>query len=369
MNRISNFQIYCLLVTSTVSLAYLITPMVVIHAARNGAWLAVLTSIIPGFLLVYVYMYIIKKSPRPFPALLEDCLGKVAGKIISFFYILVFLFTTAFTLRYFVALIGSSIVTDTPLSVYIGAMLLTGYYALKTGLENIARMAEIIVLLGLPLSVLLVFISLAQAPHVGSLIPILGTDYAGFGQAFLYSFLITGDMIAILALAHFTNDRHKVSRPVFMVLYTYIAIITITTMTTLLNFEVDYASLIAFPTFKLVRSITVSDFIQNIDVVFVCVWIIGIFAAITVKWYLACYTTQQVFALRDYRFLAAPTSVVIGIGSLMVGRNITEIQILVHELIPYVYGISYILIPFLVFIVLLFKPAPAADTKLDSPAA
>ena len=369
MNRISNFQIYCLLVTSTLPLAYLITPMIVIYAARNGAWLAVLTSIIPGLLLVYVYMYIIKKSSRPFPALLEDCMGKVVGKIVGFLYILVFLFTIAFTLRYFVALIGSSIVPATPLSVYIGAMLLTGCYALRTGLENVARVSEIVVLLGLPLSILLVLISMAQAPHVGSLTPILGTDYGGFGRAFLFSFIITGEMIAILTLAHFTNDRSQVSRPVFMVLFTYIALMTITTITALLKFEVDYANLISFPTFKLVRSITISDFIQNIEVVFVSVWIIGTFAAITIKWYLACYTTQQVFALRDYRFLAAPTSVVIGFGSLMVGRNIAEIQIIVHELIPYVYGIIYILIPFLVFIVLLFKPAPETDTKLNSPAA
>lgn len=369
MKLISNFQILCLIQLSMLPLAYLITPMVAIHYAHNGAWLAVLASVIPGLLLVYVYMYIIKRTTRPFPALLEDCLGKVLGKAIGFMYILGFLFATCFTLSYFVSLIGSSITPDTPLSVYLGAMLLVSYYALKTGLENIARVAEIITLFGLPITALLVFISMAQTPNLSSLTPILHAGYAGFGQAILYSFVIAGEMMAILTLAHFTNDRSKVSRPVLIVLFSYTGLITVTTMAALMNFGPDYVNQISFPTFKLIRSVTISDFIQNIDIIFVSIWIVGIFGAVTVKWFLACYTTQQVFGLRDYRFLAAPTAVIIGIGALMVGRNILEIQIVVHALIPYVYGIFFILIPLFLFIVLLFKPARAADSKLKSPAA
>lgn len=371
MIRISNLQIYCLLLLTTAPLAYLITPMVVSHMVGNNGWLAILASIIPGALLIYVYIYILKKSTRPFPAMLEDCLGKIVGKSIGFLYILAFLWGTAYTLSYFVSLIGSSIVPDTPLSVYFGAMLLTSYYALKTGLQNIARIAELLILVGLPLAFLIVLISLAQHHDFNNLLPLASISYKKFGDAVFHSFFILGDMMAILVLAYFSTDRAKVPRTLFKVLYTYIALISLTAMVTIMSFGPDYANLLAFPTFKMVRSITISDFIQNIDVVFISIWITGIFGSISVKWFLACYTIQQVFALQDYRFLAAPTSVAIGIFSLILGKNIVELQIIVQSIMPVIYSIFYVLIPLLVFFILLFKPDPDADvaTGLKTPAA
>ena len=369
MNLISNFQIYCLILNSFTPLAFLIVPMVVIHDAHHGAWVAVLASALPSLLLVYVYMYIIRRTERPFPKLLEDCLGKIPGKIIGFIYILGFLFATCFTLSYFVSLIGSSITPATPLSVYFGAMLLAGYYALKTGLENISRLSEIITLLLFPIAVLLVFISMAQTPQFSFLTPVFHAGFANFSRGILYSFIIIGEMIPILTLAHFTNDRNRISRPLFAVVFIYIALMTVTTMAALMNFGPNYVNQIAFPTFKLIRSIAISDFINNIDIVFICVWITGIFTALTVKWFLTCYSIQQVFGLRDYRFLAAPTSVIIGFGTLLISRNILELQVIVHVLIPYIYGILFIIIPLLLFVVLLFQPAQPADSKLSSPTA
>lgn len=371
MVRITNLQIYCLLMLATGPLAYLVAPMVVMHMAGTSAWLAVLAAILPGALMIYIYIYILKKSSRPFPSCLEDCVGKVLGKILGFLYILVFFWGVAFTLQYFVALIGSSIVPDTPLSVYIGAMLLASYYALRTGLQNIARISEILIIYGLPFAFLVIFISLGQNFDINSLMPLAYFSLKDFSEGVFNSFVLLGDMIGILVLAFFSTHREKVPRTLFYVLYTYIALITLTTIASTMKFGQDYNNLIAFPTFKLIRSITISDFIKNIDAAFIALWIIGIFGAITIKWFLACFTIQQVFNLKDYRFLAAPTSVAIGIFSLIMGKNIIVLQLIVHDILPVIYGIFYILIPLIVFGVLLFKSKPAADaaTGLKNPAA
>ncbi|MDD4801351.1 MAG: endospore germination permease [Syntrophomonas sp.] len=361
MIRITNFQIYCLLLLTTTPLAYLVTPMMVTHIVDNNSWLAILTAIIPGALLIYVYIYILKNSIRPFPALLEDCLGSIIGKIIGFFYIFSFLFGTAVTLRYFVALIGSSTVPDTPLSIFIGAMLLVSYYALKTGMANIARVGELLIIFGLPIAFFIILISLAQKPDFNSLLPFKSIDFESFTTGIFYSFYILGDLMAILILAYFSTNREKIPSTLFHVLYTYIILISLTAAVSVIQFGSNYNNLITFPTFKMVRTILISDFIQNIDVVFIAIWIIGMFAAISVKWFLACYTIQQLFGLRDYRFLAAPSSVAIGIISLMMGRNIIEVQIILHNIMPIIYSIFYIFIPLIIFFILLFKPNPGAD--------
>lgn len=368
MNQISNMQIFCLLYASMVPLAYLLVPMVTVHSAHNGAWLAFLLSILPTSLLISLYMYIIRNSKSPFPALLEEHFGKMIGKTIGFLYMLVFFFSTVFSITYFTALISSSIVPDTPLSVYIGAMLLASYSALKSGMENVARVLEIVIIFGFVPIIVVVVISLAQSANIGELFPIIQTSYWDFGSAALYSFCISGELIAILTLAFFANDRGKIGRPLKWVVISYTALIGLTTMAILMDFGAEYSNHIAFPVFKMVRSIKISDFIQNIDIIFIGILIIGIFASVCVKWFLVCFSIQQVFGLRDYRFLAAPSSVIIGIAALMTGKNIVAIQMIVHQVLPYLYGTFYILIPTLLWLVLVVKPTPA-DNQQKSPSA
>jgi len=369
MTRISNLQIYCMLLLATAPLAYLVTPAVVMHLVGNNAWLAVLGAIIPGSLLIYVYSYILKKSTRPFPGMLEDCLGKVIGKILGFSYILVFLLGTAVTLRFFTSFIGSHIVPDTPLSVYIGFMLLTGYYAIRTGLENMARISEVVIIFGTPVAFLILLISLAQQPDIHNLRPLLYTSYLKFSWAVYEGFFIFSNIIAVLTLAYFSIEREKVPRTLFKVLITYIGLLTLAAIVVIIQLGTEYANLSAHPTFKIIRSITVGDFIQNIDAAFIALWIIGVFGAVIVKWFMACYVAQQVFALKDYRFVAAPTSLIIGFLTLKMGAGIIELQIIITSIIPLIYGIFYISIPLLVFFILLFKPNPDAgvETGLKAP--
>ena len=358
MNQISNVQVFCLLQASTAPLAFLFVPMVAIYSARNGAWLAFLISVLPTALLAYLYLHIMRKSSRPFPASLEEHLGKILGKLIGFLYILVFLFTTVFAITYFTALISSSIVPDTPLSIYISLMLLVTYSALKSGMENMARVIEIVFILAfLPMLVLLVT-SLLQSPDIGALFPIIQTSYWDLMNAMLYSFCISGELMAILTFAHFSNDRSKIATPLKWVVALYAIMITLITAGILMDFGPDYANHISFPILKLIRSIKVGDFIQNIDIIFISIFIMVIFSSVCVKWFLTCFSIQQVFGLRDYRFLAAPTAALIGVASLMTGKNIVAIQTIVHTMLPFIYSIFFIIIPCLLWLVVIFKPVP-----------
>ncbi|HRY13214.1 MAG TPA: endospore germination permease [Syntrophomonadaceae bacterium] len=365
MNQISNVQLYCMLHATIMPLAFLILPMVSVHYSQHGAWAAFMVSILPTALLCYMYQYIVHNSSRPFPATLEEHLGQVLGKSIGFLYILVFLFITIFSITYFTSLISSSIVPDTPLSVYIGAMLLVSYYALKTGLENIGRVLEVIVLYVFIAVPLLVLFSIMQSHDFRALLPIFDASLSEMGNTVSYAFLYSGELIAILTLAFFSNDRKRISRPVNWTLAIYCIVITITTAAILMDLGPVYVNHVSFPTFKLIRSIKISDFIQNTDIIFISVFILGVFAGTTVKWFLACFSIQQVFGLRDYRFLAGPTAILIGIGALMTGKNIIAIQMIVHHVLPYIYGVFFVLIPLILFLVVLFKPTP--DSEASSP--
>ncbi|HRX20235.1 MAG TPA: GerAB/ArcD/ProY family transporter, partial [Syntrophomonadaceae bacterium] len=102
MGQISKLQLYCALAIFTAPIAFLETPRRMFEMAGQDAWLAVIASIIPGILIVMLFSQLIQKSRQPFPLMLEEHLGKVAGKALSFIYILIFIFLSSYTIRMFV---------------------------------------------------------------------------------------------------------------------------------------------------------------------------------------------------------------------------------------------------------------------------
>ena len=167
MFRLTDFQIYAMMVMLVSPVAFLETPRRLILFLLNNGWLAALAAIIPGFLLVAMLVFILNRSTRPFPFLLEEHLGKIAGKILACFYIVLFFLVSTYSLRHFTDFIISNVMPGTPISVLIGLFLLMGFFAIRSGLENIARLCELFILLGLPFVFLILLDNLACLGFIG----------------------------------------------------------------------------------------------------------------------------------------------------------------------------------------------------------
>lgn len=142
------------------------------------------------------------------------------------------------------------------------------------------------------------------------------------------------------------------------VLFSYIPFIILTVLGIIITLGTIPALDFIYPTFSMVRLARIGAFVQNIDILFIGIWVLGIFGAVTVPWFMACYITQKVFNLRDYRFLAAPSTLIIGVLSIAMAENNLEVTIWNTRIIPQLYLFFFILIPFLIFIITLFKPYP-----------
>lgn len=362
MYRISNFQVFCLLLIALTPLAFLEVPKRLIIMAYNNAWLVVLATLIPGILIVMMFNYIIRKSPNPFPRLLEDYFGKIAGRFLAFVYIIVFLFIASFTLSIFVNFIEINVLPGIPVSVLIGSFLFVGCVILKNGLENFARLSEIIVFVGLPFSFIILFLATTHAIDIANILPIGRVSLDKFGLGFASSVSIIGRLFPILTFAYFSNNRAQVKKYVYPVLAAYIILILTAILVTILVFGGIAASILAFPVFSLVKLIKIGDFFTNIDILFIGIWVSGVIGALTIFWFMAIFSTQQLFRLHDFRFLAAPTALIIAIAAFLAGPNIVVLSIINEKLLVSVYFIFFIFIPFILFIFSLFK----TDQPLES---
>ena len=86
MQRISSFQIWATLTVMTIPIAFLEVPKRQLEALGNNAWIAVLLALPFGLLIYAMYMFIIHRSQTPFPAMLEEHFGAVAGRLLQIFY-------------------------------------------------------------------------------------------------------------------------------------------------------------------------------------------------------------------------------------------------------------------------------------------
>lgn len=356
MNKISNFQIYCLLLVSIAPFSYLILPKQATEILANNSWIAILSSIIPSALLVFIYLYVIKKSSQPFPLLLEEHLGKILGKTLGFLFVLAFFFHAIITLRTFMSFLASVVMPLVPISVFISSMTLVSFYAIRKGLETFARVAEIIVLLGLPFSFIILILSATAGIQFRQIMPIAYMQASNFIHATSISTLHMTFLISIWVLAFYSNDINNISKTIYKVLITHILLISLTAIVSIAAFGHLVNVGLQFPTYSLVRTIEIGGFIQNIDIIFIAIWILGISVALTLQWFMSVYTLHKVFNLKDYRFLAAPTSLVIGTSTILMASNIMELQVIRLMIWPYILAFFFVLIPLILFLIVLFKP-------------
>jgi spore germination protein (amino acid permease) len=271
-----------MMVVLTAPIAFLETPKHLNYILLNNAWLAAFAGLIPGILLAAMFKAIIEKSRSPFPLMLEEHLGVVPGKLLGFIYILFFLLVAGYSLRHFIDFIITNVLPATPISVLTGIMLLLGVAAIKGGLEGFSRVNEVIVSIGLPFTLIIIFSHMGQHHNIENLLPFADMSLKSFGLALFYSLYALGKLMAVLSLAFFCPDKKHLGTCLYSVVITFIMVTGLTTLATNLGFGGIYNVFQTFPVFSLVRSIKIGEFIQNIDIVFIGIWIMGIFASATI---------------------------------------------------------------------------------------
>jgi spore germination protein KB len=367
MVQINNWQIFCILLNITATIGFVIYPNTLALSSGNNSWLAVLTAMIPCTLLIYLYLFILKKSPRPFPKMLEDCFGQIAGKILGVFYSAAFFISAAITLRVFINFVESNILPGVPISVFTGGLILVAYYTITKGLQGVTRMLELEVIVVASFAIIILLLGLTTKPDINYLLPLGQISVKGFAISVFNAFFILGYMIVILTLAYHSNAREHVGKSLFANMFAHTFFITAACLLTLAQFGSYHSRILAYPTFILVRRISIADFLQNIDAIFVAFWTLGIYATLCFLWYISCYVLQQALDLRDLRIVATPGAVTMGIISVMLAPNTIELRFIYTVIFPWFHSFFFIVIPAVMALILAFKPTPANGSGLSTP--
>ncbi len=327
---------------------------------EGAGWLIVFLSGILsliGFLFIY---YLIRKFPgQNIIEIARVIGGPVIGGVIGIIFFLFFLTITSLFLRQFVESFILSILPRTPISVITFCLLAILIYGCLLGIETISRVAWFFgpyLLLGL---VVIVFFSLSHA-DIQHLAPVLGTGPVKLLKASAYNVSLFSEILLFGLIAPLIANKSKIFGVGAYSIGIAILINMAITAIVVLVFNYVSAAKLIFPVFQLARLISLEEFIQRVEAVFVFVWFFTAAIQLSGMFYGTVTSFAQALRIQDYRPLSIPIGVLIFTISL-IPTSMTQAVILNDFQIEKYYSFVAFGVPLLLWLVSLIIKKKTGD--------
>ncbi|MHB8158521.1 MAG: GerAB/ArcD/ProY family transporter [Desulfocucumaceae bacterium] len=340
--RISCLQTVFLLTNLVGATSVIFLPGITAQAAGRDAWMTPLVAILPGLYLAAVLSALGKRFPgKTLVQYLQAAFGAWLGKAVGLLYLFFFLHTNGFIIREFGELLVALLMPRTPLIVFHVFMLLLCAWAIRGGIEVIARVTE----LTFPWIILFFMVVLIMsAPNMEfeNIFPLLEKGFLLVIKASLDPIGWRGEIILLgMFLPYIAGSGSGRCAMVAVIL-----IGLILAFDSIINTAVfgPTVARLTFPTFSLVRLVNVGNLIERIESVLVAIWVLGLFSKIALFYYATVLGAAQLANLKDYRPLVLPVGVILAVLSLQVaGSSMEVVNYIVKGFPPFAYVFEYII--------------------------
>jgi spore germination protein KB len=323
--KISLYQLFVLILLFELGSAILV-PLA--SDAKQDAWLAILFGMVGGLFLFWVnyrlFLYYPELTP---PEYMQKLLGKIAGTILAFCYIIFFMYTAARVLRDFGEMLLTFAYLETPLFIVNALLMLVIIYAVSKGIEVVARTGELffffIYFLAVTGFILIIFSGLID---INNLKPILEEGIfpvarVVFTQTLYFPF---GEAIVFSMIFPYLTKRKSVKKVgLFAILLSGINL-AITMAINIGVLGVDLTARSQFPLLSTIQNIQVAEFLERLDVFFMISLVISIFFKVSIYFYASVASTAVIFKIKEPSMLTYPMGMVVLFMSVTIASNYAE---------------------------------------------
>lgn len=300
--KLSRSQLVWIIVTEVVAIIGInISPAILI--TKQDTWLTMLVAGGIGSLLTFLVVHLSILHPhQTLTQFSQTLLGKWLGRLIVLPYLIAWYTLSAYLLSSFTDFLQPLLIDRTPLWIIMILLLgLTVYLTYSTGITGIGRFSEIVG----PIIIIVLFVSFlfnVDKTNWQYLLPV----YADTGWrtilkgAIRPAFWFSGPFTLLVIVAFIQNPKKALSKSMIGVGITVIMVVTATLMI-LMIFGPNLAAQIRFSYFIYVRTIDIFNFIQNLDIFIIFVWIFGVTAQLSLFLFVSSYETAQWFNIKSWR--------------------------------------------------------------------
>lgn len=306
--------------------AILFLPSLLALRSNNDAWLAVIVA--TGAAAVVAVIVYALSMRFPHHTLFQYCeviLGPVAGKIAAAVFVLTFFQIDAVVIREFSEFMVTAVMPETPALFFSITIVAVAVYAARNGLEVLARCTDFI----LPLMVAFIAIVLLFAMpemHIKNLLPVLENGLRPVFNGALVAWSFMGQVVIIAAYGAFINPPQALKASLISGLLGIAFFLTVVTMGTIFVFGCCEAARQTFAAYALARVVSLGQFFERIEALFLAIWVGGVFIKITLNLYVVALGLATVTGLKEYRALVTSLGALSVAVSHLLYKNITEIR-------------------------------------------
>lgn len=363
--RISAFQMAIMMHPTIIATAILLVPAITGKFAKQDMWISPIWASFAGFLSVYIANQLNKRYPKEnVIQYSEKIIGWIPGKVIGFLFLIFYLLSNGIILREYSEFVIGNFMEKTPMVVVLGSMTLVSGLAVRSGIEVIARSAQIFVPVVVIL-LLLIAILLISDLEPQNLLPIMDKGMmpsimgafvpsSWFTQFFLISFLLP-----------FLSNKEVGLKWGMISVFAVMLMMLITNLFSLFLFG-SITATFTYPVMSAARYINLADFFQNLESIVMAIWVAGTFIKISVFYYAIVLGTAHWLNLSDYRPLVFPLGFLIVFLSIWSASSLEELSHILSTSWPFYAILIQIVIPILLLLLAVIRKGNVPKTQESS---
>jgi spore germination protein KB len=303
MMKLSGSQIVWMIVTTEIVgiIGINITPAILI--SKQDTWISMLVAGGIGAALTFLVVHLSMLHPnQTLTQFSQALLGKWLGRLIVLPYLIAWYTLSAYLLRSFSGFLKPLLIDRTPLWMIMILLLgLMVYLTYSAGITGIGRYCEIVG----PIIIFVLIVSFifnAGNTDWHHLLPVYAdTGWVTILRGSLRPALwFAGPFTLLVVVAFMQNPQKALSKSMLGIGINVVMVFTATLMV-LLVFGPNLAAKIRFSYFMNVRTIDILNFIQNMDIFIIFVWIFAQTAQLSLFLFVASYETAQLFNVKNWR--------------------------------------------------------------------
>lgn len=301
-----------------------LTLTFVYRITKQDTWIVVLAGLILTLFMIYIYISIMNRFPKKNIIEINNMVfGRIIGKFISLIYLYHFFFIVLGNLRFMGDFAEQNILAGTPFLVIVSVFALISAYAVRSGVEVIARCSTILVIISFVITLIMTSLLLKEI-NLSNFLPMFQLSLKEFIQGSHITFSIPfSEIIVFFMIVPYINKTEKIKSSIFtgaIVSGIYILFISLRNVSVL--GVVLFKS--ATPAYREATIIDVGNTLTRLEVLVAVFFLLTIFTKICLFYYSSVLGIASFFSLKEYKPIVFPFGIIVVCLSIVVFKSPIE---------------------------------------------
>lgn len=295
-------------------------------AAWQDAWVSFALATVAG--LGFAWLAVTLGNRFPGQTIIEysrTIAGPFLGSLLGLLYVTYFFITTSYMTREFGEFLVTTVMPETPITVFMIVLMLLCVYALKEGLEVLGRMGDFLFPVYLFFFVFTIAFVLPGV-SLDNLSPVLENPPGKIVKGMFPPAAWVAEVSAMLVLLPYVNNKSHALKWSMIGVLAGGGLMTIVQVALLATFGPALVAHFQFPFYSLSRYVEVAMFIERLEAFAMGFWVLGDVIRTSVFFFVASTGLARWLGLSDYRPLLLPMAAIIVPLGILQFDSIVEIH-------------------------------------------